>query len=136
MTYDQTDVQNMALCAWKESRGDGIGACYAQMHVVMNRVKAPDFPKTVHDVIYQKNAFTSMSVPTDPEYNLVPPADDAVWQACLTDAPNVLGGDDDPTGGAVWYSNEKNVTSGWYKDNIETAAHPITVVIGHHTFRK
>jgi hypothetical protein len=34
------------------------------------------------------------------------------------------------------YANEKNVTSGWHKENIETPAHPITVTVGHHTFRK
>ena len=136
MTYDQDDVQNVALCSWKEARGDGIAACYYVMHVIVNRVGKPGFAHTVHDVIYGKNQFSSMSIPTDLEYNLQPPATDPVWIACLADAPNVLGGDDDPTKGAIWYANPKTATSGWFATNIagNPVLHPVLCTIGHHVF--
>jgi N-acetylmuramoyl-L-alanine amidase len=142
VNFDQDDVRNLALCAWKEARGEGIGGVYAVMHVICNRVNSPGFPKTVHDVIYQKNAFTSMSVPSDPEFNLEPPDTDPVWRAALADAPSVLGGDDDPTLGARYYANLKNVTSGWFTrtisgpDGAGTPEHPFTVKIGKHSFYK
>lgn len=137
MIFDDNDVHSLALCAWKEARGNGISGCVYVMHSVVNRVDTPGFPKTIHDVIYQKNAFTSMSVPSDPEFNLEPKSNDPVWLACLADAPEVLKGADDPTLGAVYYSNEENVTSGWYKRNIiDSGLHPITVKYGQHTFRK
>lgn len=136
MQYDQNDVHNLALVAWKEARNGGISSCYYVMHVVCNRVGKPGFASTVHDVIYGKNQFTSMSVSSDPEFNLQPPAQDPIWMACLVDAPNVLSGDDDPTKGALYYANEKNVTSGWYKTHIiDSGQHPITTMYGQHTYR-
>lgn len=138
MQYDQNDVHNLALVAWKEARNGGISSCYYVMHVICNRVAAPGFPKTIHDVIFQKNAFSSMTVPSDPEFSLQPPAQDPIWLACLVDAPNVLSGDDDPTKGALYYANEANIQfNGWYARNIigRPDLHPVTVVYGQHTYR-
>lgn len=137
MQYDQNDVHLLALVAWKEARGNGISGCYYVMHVVCNRVGKPGFAATLHDVIMGRNQFTSMSVPSDPEYFLQPPAQDPVWMACLVDAPNVLSGDDDPTKGALYYANEKNIQpGGWYQRNIiDSGLHPVTTVYGKHVFR-
>ena len=72
-TYDQDDLNNATLCVWKEARGDGPLAMTAVAHVIFNRVGAPGFADTLHDVIYGKNQFSSMSISTDPEYNLAAP---------------------------------------------------------------
>ena len=137
MTYDQSDLNNLALVSWKEARGEGQDGMRAVMHVIVNRVAAPDFPKSVHNVIYQKNAFSSMTVPSDLEFNLQPQEGDAQYDYCLQIAPRVLSEiDPDNTNGAVWYANEAHVTSGWYKNNIMQPDHPVTVVIGKQTFRK
>ncbi len=135
MSYE-SDVQDLACCGWMEARSDGISGCVAVMHVVMNRVHSLGFPKTVHDVVYQPNAFSWTRL-DNPEYGLEPPPNDPVWQACLIDAPNVLEDADDPTGGACYYANEKNIDSGgWYQRHIiNSLEHPVTVVLGHHTFR-
>jgi spore germination cell wall hydrolase CwlJ-like protein len=40
----------------------------AVAHVIFNRGGAARFAKTLHEVIYGKNQFSSMSICTDPEY--------------------------------------------------------------------
>ena len=59
LTFDQLDLDNLALVAWKEARGDGNDAMLAIMHICLNRISYPGFPTALHEVIYQKNAFTS-----------------------------------------------------------------------------
>jgi N-acetylmuramoyl-L-alanine amidase len=138
MDFDLNDIHNLALVAWKEARGQGnLGIIYV-MHVIVNRVTAIGFPKTLHDVIYQKNAFSSMTVIYDKQYNLQPNPNDPVWQECLADAPDVLNCNDDPTKGALYYANENDIQpNGWYFRNmINNPKHPVTVVLGQHTFRK
>jgi spore germination cell wall hydrolase CwlJ-like protein len=149
MIYDDNDVHSLALCAWKEARGEGKDGVWAVMWVIKNRVGHPGFAHTLHDVIYGKNQFTSMSVPSDPEFNLEPKDDDEIWQSCRLQAAAVLGGGEvgcvndgsqeflpDPTKGAHYYANLHNCTSGWFHDNIvlNTHDHPITAQIGRHTF--
>lgn len=137
MMFDQDDVNNSALCAWKEARGEGQEGMRAVLHIFSNRVLAPFFPKTIHEVIYQKNAFTSMSVPTDPEYNLWPAPGDSQYAFCLDMAAKVLSGsDEDLTLGAHFYLNPSEATSGWFFRNIveQPHEHPFTVQIGAHRF--
>ena len=131
---DDNDRHSLALCIYKEARGDGAGAMHAVAHVILNRCGAPGFAKTIHDVIYGKNQFSSMSIPSDPEFNLEPPAGDASWIAAVYIAHNMP--DDDETKGAVWYANLKTATSGWFFENIvsQPDKHPVTFTYGHHTF--
>lgn len=143
MIYDDNDIHSLALCAWKEARGEvqPVG-CEAVMCVIFNRVGHPGFAHTLHDVIYGKNQFTSMSVPSDPEFNLQPAADDAAFANCMIGAKQLLAATPDaafvadPTHGAHYYANLHNCTSGWFHDNIvlNTHDHPITAQIGRHTF--
>lgn len=137
MQFDQTDVDNSALCAWKEARGEGQAGMRAVLHVIFNRAGAEGFPKTIHDVIYQKNAFTSMSVSTDPEFNLEPAAADPQMSFCMLTAPQVLSGVDvDLTGGAHFYLAPAEATSGWFFRNVvqDPENHPFTVQIGRQRF--
>jgi len=134
---DQDDVNSVALCAWKEARGDGQDAMRAVMHVIANRVGVPGFAQTVHDVVYGKNQFTSMSVPTDPEFNLQPQAGDPQFAFCMSVAASVLNGSDpDLTNGARWYDNPKTATSGWFARVIvdDPASHPMVATIGQQQF--
>jgi len=128
------DERDLAKCGWLEDR-KGVGFAYGIMHVVMNRVHSPDFPNTIHSVIYQRNAF-SWTRPDDPQYGLEPSG--PIYEACLEVAPFVIAGDDDPTDGALYYANERHISpTGWYTVNIvNSPSHPVTVVIGGHTFRK
>ena len=139
MIFDNIDVDNLSLVTWKEARGEGMEGCRAVMHVIYNRVGTPGFAHTLHDVIYGRNQFTSMSVASDPEFNLQPKVGDSIYAACENLAQLVLAGkDQDVTNGAHYYANLKNTTSGWFFNNIvaDRVNHPITAVIGHHTFFK
>lgn len=143
-SYFTTDVQNLALVAWKEARGEGIDGCCAVMHVIVNRVGHPGFAATLHDVIYGRNQFTSMSVPSDPEFNLAPNTpesgalNDYIYAQCLSVAQSMLGGYlADETKGAHYYANLHEIEQGgWFERNIVSnpEGHPVTAIIGHHTF--
>lgn len=139
MTFDNIDVDNLALVTWKEARGEGMEGCRAVLHVIVNRIGTPGFARSLHDVVYGKNQFTSMSVSSDPEFNLKPNVGDTIYAACENLAQLVLSGRDaDVTNGAHYYANIKNTTSGWFFNHIvsDTVNHPVTAVIGHHTFFK
>lgn len=142
-TVAGNDVDNLALVAWKEARGEiaiaGLNSIRAVMHVINNRVGSPGFAHTLHDVIYGRNQFTSMSVPLDPEFNLQPKEGDATYMQCIKMARAILEGtDQDNTGGAHYYANLRNVRSGWFLTHIvsDQVNHPLTVLIGHHSFFK
>lgn len=132
---DTDDIHSLALVAWKEARGEGIVGMLAVMHVCINRIGKPGFASTLHDVIYGKNQFTSMSVPSDPEFDLQPSINDKMFDTCMTMA-EAIDSKQDITNNALYYANLKYVTSGWFFDNIinDSTKHPITTKIGNHTF--
>lgn len=143
MTFNHDDIHSLALCAWKEARGEKQQpqACDAVMHVIINRVGGSGFGRTLHDCIYGRNQFTSMSVPGDPEFNLQPREDDPTFLLCLESAAQLLANADSPdrvdiTNGAHYYANLVNTTSGWFFRNIveKPSEHPVVATIGHHTF--
>ena len=139
ISFDDDDVNSTALCLWREARGDGHDAMRAVAHVILNRVGAPGFASSVHDVIFGKNQFTSMSVSSDPEFSLQPESDDAAYADALSIAGAVLNGqDDDLTNGAHYYCNPKTATSGWFYKNIveNSEDHPLTATIGKQVFYK
>lgn len=145
--YDQNDLQLAALCAWKEARGDGSIGMHAVLHCLKNRVGFLGFAHNLHDVIMGKNQFSSMSVPSDQEFNLEPTGhetskeDWVTWLAAISLATTVLTTDDvDPTLGAHYYENRETASSGWFTrviaglDGNGTTDHPMTVKILHHAF--
>jgi N-acetylmuramoyl-L-alanine amidase len=140
-SYDEDDLNNAILCVWKEARGDGHMAMNAVAHVIFNRVGAPGFPNNLHDVIYGKNQFSSMSITTDPEYNLVAPSAGDPQYPSYSDATNIVnavvaGTDSDPTNGALYYANLKESTSGWFFNHIvnDSENHPLRATLGHQVF--
>ena len=138
LNFDTDDIASLALCAWKEARGEGAEGMTAVMYVVTHRA-CVWYKGSIHAAIYAKNQFTSMSVPNDREFNLQPSPDDPQFAYCeavahdvLTDTQEV----EDPTGGALYYANLNEVTSGWFVEKIvnDPANHPQTAVIGKQTF--
>jgi len=139
ISFDDDDVNSTALCVWREARGDGHDAMRAVAHVIANRVGAPGFASSIHAVIFGKNQFTSMSVPTDPEFNLEPESGDEAYADAVSIARAVLNGtDEDLTNGAHFYCNLKTATSGWFAKNIvaDTANHPLLAAVGTQEFYK
>lgn len=141
MEYDDIDIHSMALCVWKEARGEGTDGMRAVAHVINNRVGTTGFARKLHDVIYGKNQFTSMSVPSDPEFNLIPPPGDLQFIYAQMMCREVMQGNDfDLTDGAHYYENAATATSGWFgrviagPDGIGTADHELRAQIGKQKF--
>ena len=127
----------LAICTWREARGEGQEGMRAVAHVIRNRVHAGwgDWD----DVITKKNQFSSISLAGDSQLLVWPDDDDASFRLVFEMCKSVLSGlDDDVTNGALYYANLKNTTSGWFLNNIvgRPLEHPITVKIGRHTFFK
>lgn len=143
VTWDEDDIENLALCGWREARGEGAYGWRAVMWVCKNRVGASGFPNMLHAVIYQKNAYTSMSRPSDPDYYAKPADTDTAYEQCLEDAPKILSGVlPDPTKGASYYCNPDATKPGWFTEYISGSdfkglpAHPFIIQIGKQLFYK
>jgi N-acetylmuramoyl-L-alanine amidase len=112
------DIEMMAHVVYGESRGEVYHGQVAVAAVILNRVESNDFPDTVYDVIFQRNAFTAVN---DGQYNLKP--DYNAFHA-VKDA--LLGWD--PTYGSVYYYNPKLATDQWI------FTRTVTKQIGNHHF--
>ncbi|MCJ8010669.1 spore cortex-lytic enzyme [Paenibacillus sp. KQZ6P-2] len=118
MGLSENDLKIMANAVYGESRGEPFEGQVAVAAVILNRVNSPNFPNTVHGVIFQPGAFTAVA---DGQIWLEPndTARKAVQQA--------LNGWD-PTGGCLYYFNPKTATSKWIWSR------PQVKTIGNHIF--
>ena len=96
------DAHLLALCIWREARGEkflgqrGIGC------VVRNRVAAHGYGQGYAGVILKHYQFSSFNE-SDINSKLWPIDGEASWMSCLAEANNVLAGVDDVTNGALFY---------------------------------
>lgn len=116
------DVMLLARLIHAEARGESFRGKVAVGAVILNRLKSPDFPHTIKDVIMEKNQYVYQFTPVaDGSINLEP--DDSSIQAAL----QALKGDD-PTNGALFFYNPEVSTDKW----IQTL--PVVTRIGNHVF--
>lgn len=117
------DIHLLARVIHAEARGENYVGKVAVGAVVINRIKSPDFPNTLEEVVFQKRAFTCVNdgqINYDPDIESYKAAFDAV-----------LG--KDPTNGCVFYHNPKIATSRWMHKRISAES---ATVIGNHVFGK
>jgi len=114
----KADLELLSRVIYGEARGENFEGQVAVGAVVLNRVKNPQFPKTIRDVIYQAGAFTAVA---DHQIHLAP--DSEAYRA----AEAALSGLD-PTNGALYYYNPRIATDRWIKSR------PVIKRIGNHTF--
>ena len=57
VTYEE--AQELLKIAWCEAGNQGIIGQQCVMSVIINRVNSPDFPNSIHDVIFQDNQFAT-----------------------------------------------------------------------------
>ena len=117
-----SDVQLLARAINGEARGEPYEGQVAVGAVILNRVKAPNFPNTISGVIYQPGAFTAVS---DGQINVALEDESTVVKA----ARDALNGWD-PTGGAIYYFNPNTATNKWIWSR------PHIKTIGKHRFCK
>jgi spore germination cell wall hydrolase CwlJ-like protein len=124
----------LILTMWREAQGEGEEGMRAVGHVVANRAMANG--GSYIDAICAPNQFSSMTICGDAMTVKWPTAQQVEELADLAGA--IIGGTDvDPTGGALFYANEAVITSQWYRKNvIGSGAHPVTLQLGKHVFRK
>ncbi|MHB1127999.1 MAG: cell wall hydrolase [Bacillota bacterium] len=118
LPISQADLDLLAHLIYGEARGESYNGQVAVAAVALNRLKAPGFPKTLKEVIYQPWAFTSIN---DGQFNLTP---DATTYRAALDALNGV----DPTNGALYFWNPVTSTSKWI------LTRSVTSTIGNHNF--
>lgn len=112
------NIEMMAHVVHGEARGESYEGQVGVAAVILNRVESSDFPNTVHDVIFQQNAFTAVH---DGQYNLQP---NATAYKAVKDA--FLGWD--PTYGSLYYYNPQLATNEWI------FTRTVISQIGNHSF--
>lgn len=116
------DIDLIASVVYAESQGEPFEGKIGVASVILNRLSNPLFPKSVKDVIYQRNAFSCVingHLDIQPDIEAYKAVDEA------------LNGKD-PTKEAVFFYNPETASSSWIKN----AAKEVTVTIGNHTFFK
>lgn len=116
--YSNNDEELLARLIYAEARGENFEGQVAVGAVVINRLKSPEFPKTLQGVIYQPGAFTAIQ---DRQIKLSPN------QTAMEAAKEAIDGVD-PTGGALFYYNPETAQDHWIKTR------PVIKVIGNHNF--
>lgn len=70
------EINEMASIIYLEARGECAEGQQAVAEVILNRVLSPQFPNTVHDVLYQKGQFSTIksiqnAAPTEAQYKAI-----------------------------------------------------------------
>jgi spore germination cell wall hydrolase CwlJ-like protein len=101
---DLSDVDLMALCCWREARGEGPMGKRGVCHTILNRVNARSFfGHDIQSVILKKYQFSSFNA-TDPNVDKWPAETDPSWMDSQAAAQQVLNWNDpDLTAGALYY---------------------------------
>ena len=116
-----SDQYLLGRLIYAEARGESYKGKVAVGAVVLNRVASASFPNTISGVIYQKNAFESVS---NGNINLTPDSDS------IRAAKEAMNGWD-PTGGCLYFYNPRMVAPGSW-----VLTRTVKTVIGNHSFAK
>ncbi|WNC12383.1 cell wall hydrolase [Brevibacillus brevis] len=114
----ERDMELLARLVYAEGRGEPYEGQVAIAAVVLNRVASPQFPDTVSEVIFARNAFSPVQ-----NGKLSHKSNESTRKA-VRDAVNGM----DPTNGSLYFFNPKTATSDWILSRQKTVA------IGHHQF--
>ena len=112
------EIELMAKAVYGEARGESALGQTAVAAVIINRVRSPEFPNTISEVIYEPWAFTCVN---DGQINLTPNT-----QAYMAVREALSGFD--PTYGSTYYWNPKTATSPWIWSRA------VVTQIGQHLF--
>lgn len=116
------DIDLMAKLVSAESIGEPYKGKVAVASVVLNRATDPNFPNTIKEVIFQKNAFSCVK-------NRQIKA--SATQECYNAVYDAIKGAD-PTNEALFFYNPSTATCSWMKKTQKVNQ----TTIGNHTFFK
>lgn len=111
--YNAADVDLIARVVQHESGNQPLAGKIGVANVILNRVKLPQFPNTVYEVLFQKNQFTGAT-------NATPKAEAVIAAKLALDGANTVGN-------ACWFNGVgKSFWASRHKSLI--------VTIGNHSF--
>jgi N-acetylmuramoyl-L-alanine amidase len=116
------DIDLIASIVHAECKGEPFEGKVGVASVVINRLYHPYFPKSIKDVIFQKNAFSCVkngSIDIEPDTEAYRAVEEALKG-------------NDPTKSAIYFYNPKTASSKWMKTVPKVEA----VMIGNHVFFK
>ncbi|MDD4169658.1 MAG: cell wall hydrolase [Desulfotomaculaceae bacterium] len=116
------DLMLLARVIHAEARGESFEGQVAVGAVILNRLANPHFPKTIREIIYQRNNLVYQFSPVGDGSIKLEPNERAVQAAV-----QALDGND-PTGGALFFYNPDISSDKW----IRTL--PVMTRIGNHVF--
>lgn len=114
------DIRLMSQIVYAESGAEPYEGKVAVASVILNRTVHPKFPKSIKEVIGQKNAFSCVK-----NGKITVEPDESSYNAVL----DAIKGKD-PTNNALFFYNPKTATSSWMK-NVNKSN---VKVIGNHVF--
>jgi len=99
-----SDLELLALCCWREARGEGMLGKRGVCHVILNRVKDGHFGgHEIHGVILKRYQFSSFNL-SDPNSDKWPVEGETSWLDCIDAAKSVIENtDEDFTRGCLFY---------------------------------
>lgn len=115
------DTYLLAQIINAEAKGESYNGKVAVGNVIMNRVKHPDFPDTIKDVVYQRGQFSPV---TDGSINNKP-SDEAIQAA-----KDVMNGKRVVGSQALYFYNPDTSTNDWI------FSRPTLMEIGNHKFAR
>lgn len=128
---EQADVAFLALCLWREARGEGRDGKVAVAHSILNRKASPTWGNTVMAVLFQRLQYSSLTHGADTQLTLWPKDEDRSWQECLEIADGVIGGKlANPIDGADSYFADSITRPQWATDKTFVRK------VGRHEFHK
>lgn len=123
--YTPYDLILLAICIWRESRGEVYAAKQGVACTILNRVNLPRWwGNSINGVILKPEQYSSFNH-NDPNVSKWPAPSDPAWADCVDVADKVLNGElADNTGGATSYFDNSlaNNPPYWAKDgsNVKT----------------
>lgn len=102
---DLDESHLLALCIWREARGEGMFGRRGVGCTVRNRVGHGGYGSGYSGVILKHYQFSSFNL-SDPNSSKWPADGTLDWMGCLAEANEVLGGCDDVTNGALFYFSQ------------------------------
>jgi N-acetylmuramoyl-L-alanine amidase len=118
--FSDADQLLLAQLIEAESEGESFEGKVAVGAVVMNRLRHPDFPPTIEEIIYQPGQF--QCVQNGALAKIQEPKEES-----LLAAKEALAGED-PTDGSLFFFNPSKITGSWFWRR------PVAAKIGQHVF--
>jgi len=104
----------LALCVWREARGEQRDGKIAVAYSIMNRMASKSWGNTVMAVLFQRLQYSSLTYYSDPQLATWPKDNDPSWLECLEIAEAVMYNQlPNPIGGADSYHDTSILPPKW-----------------------